>query len=207
MERKGIIVVVSGFSGTGKGTLMKELVKKYDNYALSVSATTRTPRKGEVDGKDYFFMTDDEFEKLIEEDGLIEHAGYCGHYYGTPKKFVEEKMNSGKDVILEIEIQGALQIKKKFPTALLLFVMPPSAKELEHRLRGRGTEADDVIKGRLKRAVEESKGIEEYEYILVNDDLDECVSKMHEIISCAHNAPFRNEAFIEDIRSQVRAFE
>ena len=159
MKRKGFLVVVSGFSGTGKGTLMKELVKKYDGYALSVSATTRDPRPGEENGREYFFITDDEFEKLIKEDGLIEHAGYCGHYYGTPRSFVEKQMEEGKDVILEIEIQGARQIRKQYPDALLLFVMPPSAAELEKRLRGRGTESDEVIRGRLKRAVEESEGI------------------------------------------------
>ena len=125
MKRKGLIVVVSGFSGTGKGTLMKALIAKYDNYALSVSATTRNPRPGEENGREYFFISDTEFEKMIAEDGLIEHAGYCKHYYGTPKKYVEEQIEQGKDVILEIEIQGALQIKEKFPEALLLFVMPP----------------------------------------------------------------------------------
>ncbi|WP_026506178.1 guanylate kinase [Butyrivibrio sp. NC3005] len=207
MKRKGLIVVISGFSGTGKGTLMKRLVKEYDNYALSVSATTRNPRPGEENGREYFFIKDDEFEKLIAEDGLIEHAGYCGHYYGTPRQFVEEKLDAGLDVILEIEIQGALQIKKKFPKAVLLFVMPPSAQVLEERLRGRGTESDEVIKGRLSTAVKESKGIEEYDYILVNDDLDECVKKMHEIISSAHFTPDRNEEFIAEIRQELKKFE
>lgn len=206
MKRKGFLVVVSGFSGTGKGTLMKELVKKYDGYALSVSATTRNPRPGEENGREYFFITDDEFEKLIEEDGLIEHAGYCGHYYGTPRSFVEKQMEDGKDVILEIEIQGARQIRKQYPDALLLFVMPPSATELEKRLRGRGTESDEVIRGRLKRAVEESEGIEEYDYILVNDDLEECVDKMHQVIDSAHNTPGRNQEFIDKIRDEVQKF-
>ena len=120
MNKKGIIVVVSGFSGAGKGTLMKALLNEYDNYALSISATTRNPRPGEENGREYFFVTKDEFEKLIAEDGLVEYANYVGNYYGTPKKFVREKLDQGKDVILEIEIQGALQIKKKFPQALLL---------------------------------------------------------------------------------------
>ena len=207
MNQKGLIVVISGFSGTGKGTLMKELVKRYDNYALSISATTRAPRPGEEDGREYFFMKDADFEKLIAEDGLVEHAGYCGHYYGTPRKFVEENIEKGKNVILEIEIQGALQIKKKFPQALLLFVMPPSADELEKRLRGRGTETDEVIRGRLARAVEESKGIEEYEYILVNDDLDACVARMHQIIDSAHDTPARNADFIAEIRKEVAKFQ
>ena len=203
MNKKGIIVVVSGFSGAGKGTLMKELLKKYDNYALSVSATTRAPRPGEVHGEHYFFVSDEEFEKLIAEDGLIEHAGYCGHYYGTPKAFVEEKLNDGKDVILEIEIQGALQIKKKYPNALLLFVTPPSIEELEKRLVGRGTESSEVIHGRMMRAKEEGQGIDEYDNIVINDDLSTCVDEMHGIIQAAHFTPARNAEFIEKIQEQL----
>ncbi len=203
MNKKGIIVVVSGFSGAGKGTLMKELLNTYDNYALSVSATTRAPRPGEKHGEHYFFVSDEEFEKLIAEDGLIEHAGYCGHYYGTPKAFVEEKLESGKDVILEIEIQGALQIKKKYPNALLLFVTPPSIEELEKRLRGRGTETDEVIHGRMLRAKEEGQGIDEYDNIVINDNLETCVKEMHGIIQAAHYTPARNAEFIEMIQDQL----
>ena len=203
MNKKGIIVVVSGFSGAGKGTIMKELIKRYDNYELSISATTRNPRPGEEHGREYFFMTKEEFEKLIAEDGLVEHACYVGNYYGTPKKFVEEKLEAGKDVILEIEIQGALQIKKKFPNALLLFVMPPTVEELEKRLRGRGTETDDVIHGRLLRAKEEGQGIDEYDNIVINDNLDTCVREMHEIIQAAHFTPGRNKEFIEGIQKQL----
>lgn len=203
MKTKGIIVVVSGFSGAGKGTLMKELIKRYDNYELSISATTRKPRPGEENGREYFFVSKEEFEKLIGEDGLIEHACYVGNYYGTPKKFVQDKLDAGKDVILEIEIQGAIQIKKKFPNALLLFVMPPSVDELEKRLRGRGTETDDVIHGRLLRAKEEGQGIDEYDNIVINDDLDTCVSEMHEIIKAAHFTPARNTEFIKGIQKQL----
>ena len=203
MNRKGIIIVVSGFSGAGKGTIMKELTKKYDQYALSISATTRNPREGEVDGREYFFISTEEFEKLIDENGLIEHAKYVNNYYGTPRKYVEEKLSQGIDVILEIEIQGALQIKEQYKDAVLLFVMPPSAKELEKRLRGRGTETDEVIKKRLSRAKEEAVGIENYDYIVVNDNLEECVDKVHSIISSAHNTPDRNEDFINDMRSQL----
>ena len=130
MKRKGILIVVSGFSGAGKGTLMKQLVHSYDNYALSVSMTTRKPRPGEEEGREYFFVTRQEFERQIEEGGLIEHASYCGNYYGTPREYVRRQLEKGKDVILEIEIQGALKIKEKFPTALLLFVMPPNAAEI-----------------------------------------------------------------------------
>lgn len=203
MNKKGIVVVVSGFSGAGKGTLMKELLKRYDNYALSISATTRNPRPGEENGREYFFVSKDEFEKLIAEDGLIEYANYVGNYYGTPKKFVEEKLDQGLDVILEIEIQGALQIKKKFPEALLLFVTPPSVDELERRLRGRGTETDEVIHGRMLRAKEEGQGIDEYDNIVINDDLDVCVRQMHEIIQAAHFTPARNADFVADIKKQL----
>ena len=128
--QKGILIVISGFSGAGKGTLMKKLLQTYDNYALSISMTTRQPRAGEQDGVEYFFTDKEQFEKKIEENGLIEYASYCGNYYGTPKAYVEEQLKAGKDVILEIEIQGALKVKEKFPEALLLFVTPPSAAEL-----------------------------------------------------------------------------
>ncbi len=203
MNQKGIIIVVSGFSGAGKGTVMKALTAKYDKYALSISATTRNPRPGEENGREYFFVSNEEFEKLIKENGLIEHAGYVDHYYGTPRKFVEDQLDAGKDVILEIEIQGALQIKEQYPEAVLLFIMPPSAKELKKRLTGRGTETEEVIAQRLKRAKEESVGIEKYDYIVVNDDLDECVEQVHDIISAAHMAPSRNLDFINTIRNEL----
>ena len=180
MRHKGILIVVSGFSGAGKGTLMKKLVQEYDDYALSISATTRAPRPGEEDGREYFFLTKDVFEEKIAEDGLIEYACYCDNYYGTPRDYVEKQLAAGKDVILEIEIQGALKIRKQFPTALLLFVMPPDAEELKHRLTGRGTETAEVIDKRMARAVEEAEGIEEYDYIVVNDDLETCVKELQE---------------------------
>ena len=170
MKTKGVLIVVSGFSGAGKGTLMKKLVQSYDNYALSISMTTRSPRNGEVAGKDYFFISKEEFEGHIASDELIEYAGYVGNYYGTPKTYVEQKLKEGMDVILEIEIQGALKIKEKFPEALLLFVMPPSAKELKRRLLERGSETIEVIQERLSWAIEEAKGIDNYEYIIINDD-------------------------------------
>ena len=203
INRKGIIIVVSGFSGAGKGTIMKALTAKYDRYALSISATTRDPRPGEENGREYFFVSNEEFEQLIRDNGLIEHAGYVNHYYGTPRKFVEDRLSEGKDVILEIEIQGALQIKEQYPDAVLLFVMPPSAAELKKRLTGRGTETAEVIDQRLKRAREESVGIENYDYIVVNDDLDRCVDQVHDIISAAHNAPSRNLDFINTIRKEL----
>ena len=182
MYKEGILVVVSGFSGAGKGTIMKQLLKTYDNYALSVSATTRKPREGEVHGREYFFVTVEEFEKKIAEGELIEYAKYVDNYYGTPTDFVMEQRRMGKDVILEIEIQGALKVKEKYPDTLLLFVLPPSAATLKERLIGRGTEELSVIEARLKRAEKEAEGVEAYDYVLVNDDLDKCVREMHETI-------------------------
>ena len=205
MKRKGILIVVSGFSGAGKGTLMKELLKRYDNYALSVSMTTRAPREGEVDGESYFFVDKETFERTIAEDGLIEYASYCGNYYGTPREYVEKCLQDGRDVILEIEIQGALKVKEKFPETLLLFVMPPSAAELKRRLEGRGTESPEVIRERLVRASEEAEGIENYEYPIINDDLDECVREMNDIINAARRNPVRNRQLIADMRSELDA--
>ncbi len=206
MRHKGILVVVSGFSGAGKGTLMKRMVQDYHNYALSVSMTTREPRPGETEGKEYFFVAKEAFEKKIEENGLIEYACYCGNYYGTPKEYVEKQLEMGKDVILEIEIQGALKVKKQFPEALLLFVMPPSASELKKRLEKRGTETREVITQRLKRAVEEADGIENYDFIVINDKLDQCVQEMHSMVLAAHEAPVRNREFISSIRKELEAF-
>ena len=204
MKRKGILVVVSGFSGAGKGTLMKRLLQTYDNYALSISMTTRAPRTGEENGREYFFVSKEEFEQKISQEGLVEYACYCDNYYGTPREYVETQLDMGKDVILEIEIQGALKIKEKFPTALLLFVMPPTAEELRRRLVGRGTETPEVIDKRLKRAGEEAQGIEHYDYIVINDDLEECVKELHAIIGAAHNTPSRNEEFIENMRKELK---
>ena len=206
MRRKGILIVVSGFSGVGKGTLMKQLVHSYDNYALSVSMTTRQPRPGESDGKEYFFFFREVFEKTIAENGLIEYANYCGNYYGTPKEYVEKQLEKGKDVILEIEIQGALKVREQFPTALLLFVMPPSAQELKKRLEGRGTETEEVIDKRLKRATEEAEGIENYDFIVINDKLEECVKEMHGLILAAHETPDRNQEFIDNMRKELENF-
>ncbi|MBQ2283252.1 MAG: guanylate kinase [Agathobacter sp.] len=186
--KKGILVVVSGFSGSGKGTIMKKLMEKYsDKYALSVSATTRDPRPGEEHGVDYFFVTKEEFEDMIQKGALVEYAQYVSNYYGTPKAYVEEQLSAGKSVILEIEIQGALKIKEQFPDTLLLFVTAPSAEELKNRLTGRGTETPEVIAARLSRAVEESQGMEEYDYLVINDKIDETVDLVDTIIEGQKN--------------------
>lgn len=204
MKDRGILIVVSGFSGSGKGTLMKELLARYpDTYALSISATTRSPREGEEDGREYFFVTKEEFEKMIAKGDLIEYAKYVENYYGTPKNYVEQKLEEGKDVILEIEIQGALKVKKSFPDTLLLFVTPPSAKELKSRLVGRGTETMDVIESRMNRACEEAEGMDSYDYLVVNDDLDACVEEMHSIIRSEHRKSSRNRAFMESMKEEL----
>lgn len=199
--------MVSGFSGAGKGTIMKELLKRHsDTYALSISATTRNPRPGETDGVEYFFRTREEFEQMIAEDALIEYAQYVGNYYGTPKAYVEEQLLAGKNVILEIEIQGALKVKEKFPDTLLLFVTPPSAEELKNRLVGRGTETMDVVMSRLNRANEEAEGIEQYDYLVINDVLEDAVEEVHQIIQNEHYRVSRNETSIEMMRNELKKF-
>lgn len=199
MPKRGIIAVISGFSGAGKGTVVNGLVKKY-GYAVSISATTRLPREGEEEGKDYFFKTKEEFEEMIKEKKLIEYAKYVGNYYGTPKDYVTQQLNNGVDVLLEIEMQGALQVRKNFPDVSLIFITPPSAKELRRRLLKRGTETEDVINRRISRAVEECSFMPEYDYIVVNDDLDECIEHMHQLLQSLHSARDNQQQLIAAIR-------
>lgn len=207
MEKKGILIVISGFSGAGKGTLVKELLRRHrEDYVLSVSMTTRSPRPGERDGVEYFFTDKEHFEETIARDGLIEYASYCGNYYGTPRAYVEEQLAAGKNVILEIEIQGALKIKKKFPESLLIFVTPPNAGELKRRLEGRGTESREAIANRLARAAEESEGVEAYDYLVVNDKLEESVEDVHRLVDAARCAPVRREEFVKGIREELQNF-
>ncbi|MBO5082721.1 MAG: guanylate kinase [Lachnospiraceae bacterium] len=206
MTNKGILVVLSGFSGSGKGTLVKRLLEEYDNYALSISMTTRMPRPGEEHGKSYFFVTKEEFQSTIERNGLLEYAQYCDNFYGTPKAYVEEQLANGKDVILEIEVQGALQIKEKFPETLLLFVTPPSAQVLKDRLAGRGTETEEVINKRMRRAAEESESMSLYDNIIVNDDLEECVKFTHNVIQSAHSTPDRVSKLIANLKEELSGF-
>ncbi len=168
-NERGRLVVVSGPSGVGKGTVLKYVLER-DDFVYSVSATTRSPREGEVNGVNYFFITRDDFEKMIENGELIEYAEYNGNYYGTPKFFVESMLSQGKNVILEIEVKGAMQVKKVMPDATFIFIAPESREILENRLRGRGTETDDVIAGRLKIAQNEIKACLMYDYIAVNRD-------------------------------------
>jgi guanylate kinase len=202
---KGLMVVVSGFSGAGKGTLMKRLLAKYpDDYALSISATTRKPREGEQDGREYFFVSTEKFRDMIAKNELIEHACYVGNYYGTPSHYVREQRDAGRDVLLEIELQGALQVRKRYPDALLIFVTPPSAAELKRRLTGRGTEPEDVIAARMRRAVEESEYMDQYDYLLINDDLDTCVEEMHRLILSQHARSREQIPFMDTMKTELK---
>ena len=202
--KKGKLLIISGFSGVGKGTVVKYILDNYSDYKISISATTRSPREGEVDGTHYHFLTTEKFEDMIKNNQLLEYANYVGNYYGTPRSYVEEQMAAGRDVILEIEIQGALEVKKKFPDTLLLFVTPPSATVLEERLRGRGTETEEVIQDRLKRASEEAMYMEQYDYILVNDTLETCVEQMHQLIQSQHEKVSENLEFIEKMKTELK---
>ncbi len=206
MVKKGILSIVSGFSGAGKGTVMKALLGKYDNYALSISATSRAPRVGEQEGREYFYKTVEQFEEMIKNEELIEYAQYVGNYYGTPKAYVEQMLSEGKDVILEIELQGALQVKAKMPDTVLIFVTPPSADELKRRLIGRGTEDMATIEARLRRAAEEADYMPRYDYILINDELDVCVDELHNLIQSEKAKVCRNTENINFIREDVKRF-
>ncbi len=180
--KQGRLIIISGFSGTGKGTLVKRMMEENEDYRLSVSKTTRQPREGEIHGVHYIFSTDEEFEDMIENNGFLEYAGYVGHYYGTPRAFVEDNLAEGKTVILEIEMQGALRVKEQHPEAFMIFLLPPSFHELRRRLIERGTEDIEVIEKRLARAKEEMNYMFDYDYYLVNDDLDECLEKYYQIV-------------------------
>lgn len=203
-KRRGLLAVISGFSGAGKGTLIKRLMKEYDNYSLSISATTRAPRPGEQDGKDYFFVSRERFLDMIKNDELLEYANYVDHYYGTPKAYVEEQIEAGRDVILEIEIQGALKIRAKFPESVLIFITPPSAEELKARLINRGTETEEVIQKRLERAALEAVGVETYDYILINDNLDKTTKHLNYLIQDQHMRANQQLTFLEDMQKQLR---
>lgn len=203
MQKRGSLIVISGFSGVGKGTVVKRLVSDY-GYSLSVSATTRQPREGEVDGRDYYFKSVAEFQNLIDYNGFIEWAQYVDNYYGTPRAYVEAELLEGRDVILEIEVQGAMHIKQQYPDAILIFLTAPDADCLKNRLAGRGTEDEKVIDKRMKRALEESESMSEYEYIVINDDLDTCIRTVHGIIEAKRCERENNTEFISRIQSELR---
>ncbi len=203
---QGTLIVLSGFSGAGKGTIIKRLMEKYDNYALSVSVTTRQPREGEEEGVNYFFRSQEEFDQMVKEDAFIEYASYVKHSYGTPKAFVTKKLEEARDVILEIEVQGALHVKEVMPEAISIFVTPPSGEELERRLSGRGTETPEVVADRMARAYEEADSMDQYDYLLINDDLEECVDKLHELIMASHFRSIGNKELINDMKESLKAF-
>ena len=206
MDKKGLLIVVSGFAGSGKGTVTKELIKRYDNYRLSISATTRNPRPGEENGREYFFKTREEFEQMIDKAELLEYAEYVGNYYGTPLAYVKQMLDEGKDVILEIEYLGAFNVKKVFPDAVLMFMTPPSAEEVYNRLKKRGTETEEVIAKRMLRGKEESEIVNKYDYIIVNDDLEQCILDFHNTIQSAKNTVKHNSDFIEQLKKDFEIY-
>ena len=203
---KGTLVVISGFSGAGKGTVLSQVLARRPDLYFSVSFTTRPPREGEKDGVNYHFVTRQAFQERIERGEFLEYAEYVGNFYGTSMAVIREKLDQGIDVILEIEIQGARKIKEQYPDAVLLFVTTKDAMTLKERLEGRGTETPEVIAQRLARAVQESEGIEEYDYLVVNDVLEECVEQVHGIIDSEHQRIVRHKEKISKIREELKAF-
>lgn len=202
MSKTGILTVMSGFSGAGKGTIVKGLLKDHD-YFLSISCTTRAPREGEEHGREYFFVSREEFETMIKNDEMIEWAEYAGNYYGTPKKAVEDWLAEGKDVILEIEVQGGMQVKALFPDAVLLFVIPPSAEELLNRLRKRGTENETQIGLRFEQTVRETRYIKDYDYVILNDSLERAIDEINKIIESQRARPIYQEDTIQTLSREL----
>lgn len=203
MNKQGLLIVLSGFSGAGKSQLMKILMSEHDNYCYSVSATTRKPRAGEVDGKDYFFISKEDFEEMIAEGKLLEYNRYVDNYYGTPKDYVLSRMAEGKDVILEIDVNGAGNVKKVFPEAVTVFITAPSAAVLRDRLSGRGTETAEVVEKRLTQALTESDRVKEYDYLLINDDLRESASMLHRLIEDQHLRTAAMSGYIETFKKEM----
>lgn len=199
MINKGKLYVVSAPSGCGKGTILSEVFKNNDNLFYSVSATTRGPREGEADGVNYYFLSVEEFEKEIENGGMLEYAQFCDNYYGTPKQKVLEKLNQGIDVVLEIETNGAMQIKKAMNEAILIFILPPSVSELRRRLNKRGTEEQDIIDKRVNEAVDEIKKAREYDYIMMNDELEKAVEDFEAILKASKLINKNNKNMIEEV--------
>ncbi len=186
MREKGKLIVVSGPSGAGKSSIIGRAMTMRSDICFSTSVTTRQPRPGETDGKDYFFISEHDFRRMIDDGELLEHARYVGNYYGTPRNYVEGKLHEGMNVVLDIEVQGARQVHEKDPTAIMIFVAPPSLAELERRLRGRGTETDEKIQQRLQRAKQEYAEADIYDYLVINDDLDIAAAELSAIISASH---------------------
>ena len=186
MNEKGKLIVISGPSGAGKSTVVFKAIEGRDDICFSTSVTTRKPRPGETDGKEYFFVDLDRFREMVENDELLEHAEYVANSYGTPRAYVEKKMEDGLNVLLDIEVQGARQVREKMPEAVMIFVAPPSLQELERRLRGRGTDTERAIEARLIRARQEFEEADFYDYLIINDDLDKAARELNAIIDASH---------------------
>lgn len=199
---KGILLVVSGPSGAGKGTICAAIRKIFPKLNYSISMTTRAPRKGEVEGTSYFFRTNEEFEKLIKEDAFLEYARVYDHYYGTPKKYALDKIENGESVLLEIDIQGAMQVKQRYPQGVFVYVVPPSLDVLSARIHGRGTDSEEVIQKRLAKITDELAMAHKYDYIIVNDVLEDAVHKVCSILEAESCKLSRNEGQVEVIFKQ-----
>lgn len=197
--REGLLVVLSAPSGTGKGTVIKELMAQNDNIKLSVSATTRNPREGETDGQHYFFKSVDDFCRMIDNNELVEWVKYCDNYYGTPRKYIEEATQAGYDVFLELEVEGAANIRDKYPGCILIFLLPPSFEELERRIVGRGTEQPETIHKRLSRAREEMHFIDQYDYVVINGDLNQAVRDIQSILAAERLRYTRSRDMIKEL--------
>lgn len=204
--QRGKLLIISGFSGVGKGTVVDKILQQFPNYKISISATTRDPRPAEEDGVHYFFVSENEFKDMIENNDLLEYANYVGNYYGTPKKFVNDMLDAGKNVILEIESEGAVQVKNKMPEAIMIFLLPPSADALKERLSGRNTEDEEVIAKRLKKAAIETEAMDCYDYFVINHDIDECASTIDKIVSDS-GPELPNEDQVLNIKNDIKNFE
>ena len=190
--QKGLLIVISGASGTGKGTVCKKILSDLPEVAYSISATTRTPRPGEVDGREYYFLSKDEFQTWIAEEKFLEYANVYGNFYGTPINKIEERLNRGEDIILEIDVQGALSVKRKCPEGVYIFLLPPSLEELKNRIEGRGTETPDSLERRLANAVAEIQIGREYNYVVVNDTIDNASAQIKAILTAERCKVARN---------------
>lgn len=202
MQQRGLLVVISGPSGTGKGTVCKKLLSQRKSVRYSVSATTRKPRQGEVEGHNYFFVSESQFLDMLEKDALIEWDKYCDNYYGTPKAFVDKCLDEGTDVILEITVEGALEIKQKYPECVLVFIVPPSLEELRRRIESRATECCDVIEKRLEQASNELKYVSKYDYLILNDSVDAAVLNIEKVLDAERLKPSRNMEYIDSLIKQ-----